>query len=407
MNVEVIIAEFELTTSLVLLFWCSLAVLCYSYAGYPVLLLVAARFLSPTYRYKQECVETVLPRLTVLIVAYNAEHHIRERIKNILSCDYPSDRIEILIASDGSTDGTVSLVEELGHPNVRTLDCPQRRGKTITLVDAVRHISSDVILFTDATNHFDQDTIHNLLRHFGDPHIGIATGKVSLVDEQGEAVESVYWNMEMMLRRAEMRLGIMLGANGPIYAIRRKYFVEPNRPVINDDLVLPMLAHLRHGCGIVYDETARAYMLSSGGLTSEFRRRCRIGAGAYQSLPILMELFGWRNAKQAFAFASHKLMRWVGPFMLVILLITSVMLSTLPGYRLFSLLQATAYSLAVIGLFAPNCGCIARLARVASSFLMMNLALLTGFFRWIIQPQNVVWNPTVRPTFSRIPAVRQ
>jgi cellulose synthase/poly-beta-1,6-N-acetylglucosamine synthase-like glycosyltransferase len=396
-----------LTASLVVLFWSSLTVLCYNYIGYPVLVFLAAKFCRVSDKEPSTPSPVNLPRVTVLIVAYNAEHHIRERISNVLACDYPEDRIEVLVASDGSTDATVSLVEDLGQPHVRALAFSERRGKTRTLVDAVQQVDSDVILFTDATNQFEQDSIHNLVRHFADPQIGIVTGKVALIDERGKPVESVYWNIEMMIRRAEMRLGIMLGANGPIYAIRRDLFVEPRRPVINDDLVLPMLAHLRHSCGIVHDETARGYMLSSGGLASEFRRRCRIGAGAFQSLTVLTEMFRWRHAKHAIAFTSHKLIRWIGPFLLVVLLVTSLSLAADPVYRMFFWLQAAAYSLAVAGLFAPNRGYVARLARIASSFLVLNLALLAGFLRWVRQPEKVIWNPTVRPVLGKVRTIQR
>jgi len=396
-----------LTTSLVFLFWSSLAVLCYNYAGYPILVFLAAKLFPADERRSATSSQEHLPRVTVLIVAYNAEHHIQERIRNVLACDYPHDRIEVLVASDGSTDATVSLVDALDHPHVRAVAFSERRGKTRTLVDAVQQVTSDVILFTDATNQFEQNSIRHLVRHFADPQIGIATGKVSLIDERGKPVESVYWKIEMMIRRSEMRMGIMLGANGPIYAIRRDLFVEPKGPVINDDFVLPMLAHLRHGCGIIHDETARAYMLSSGGLASEFQRRCRIGAGAFQSLPVLSEMLRWRHAKHAIAFTSHKLLRWIGPFLLVVLLVTSLSLSANPVYRLFFWTQAGAYLLAVVGLFAPNRGHIAGLARIASSFLILNVALLAGFFRWVGKPHNVVWNPTVRPVLGKTSMVQR
>lgn len=400
--VNIVVASIEpvLTASLILLFWSAFAVLCYSYAGYPVLVYLASKFCPPQQRYIAPQAQPSLPRVTVLIVAYNAEQHIHGRINNILACDYPADRIEVLVASDGSTDATVRIVEAFQRPQVRALAFFHRRGKSKTLVDAVRHIESDIILFTDATNRFDGQAIRHLARHFADPHVGIVTGKVALIDERGDPMESLYWNMEMMTRRSEMRLGIMLGANGPIYAIRRELFVAPKCPVINDDFVLPILTHLRHQCGIVYDETAKAYMLSSGGLLSEFRRRCRIGAGAYQSLSVLRELFQRRHLKQAAAFISHKLMRWMGPFLLVVLLSSSVYLAALPAYRLLLWGQAAAYLIAVIGLFVPNRGHAPRLARVAASFLVLNLALLAGFFRWLGQPQNVVWNPTVRPVLG-------
>ncbi|MCP4513039.1 MAG: glycosyltransferase, partial [Fuerstiella sp.] len=165
-----------LTTSLVFLFWSTLAVLCYNYAGYPILVFLAAKLFPAADRQSVTSSQEHLPRVTVRIAAYNAEHHIKERIRNVLACDYPHDRIEVLGASAGSTDATVSLVETMDHPHVRAVAFSERRGKTRTLVDAVQQVDSDVILFTDATNQFEQDSIRHLVRHFADPHTGIVTG---------------------------------------------------------------------------------------------------------------------------------------------------------------------------------------------------------------------------------------
>ena len=164
-----------------------------------------------------------------------------------------------------------------------------------------------------------------------------------------------------------------------------------------------MLAHLRHGCDIVHDDTAIAYTLKSGGIFGEFNRRCRIGAGAFQCLPILSELFRWRHSMQVVAFVSHKLLRWVSPFLLATLIVTNISLSSNPGYGWFLFIQAVGYLLAILGLFVPEQGSLfIRVARSASTFVVMNLALFAGFCRWLIAPHNVVWNPTPRPLFKAV-----
>ncbi len=387
-------------TTFIILFWSSLISLCFSYLGYPSLVFLASRCRPTNRRVPAKHADEDLPDVTVLIAAYNAEQHIGERIDNLLACDYPQARLRIVVASDGSTDSTTQVVRSFSHPHIRVIPFAQRRGKARTLVDAVRQLHTEVIVFTDASTVFDRDSVRQLARHFVDPQVGLATGKVAMVDEHGRPSESLYWRSEMMVRRSEAELGIMLGASGAIYAIRRRLFVEPLRPVINDDLVLPMLAHLRHGCEFVFDETAKAYALSSGGLAGEFRRRCRIGAGAFQCLPVLRELVQRRHMKKAFAFGSHKLLRWICPFLLVTLIVTNLALISDPSYRLFIWIQATAYLLAIAGFFVPGRGYIARIARTASSFLVMNLAILTGFFRWAFDPQNVVWSPTPRPVLA-------
>jgi cellulose synthase/poly-beta-1,6-N-acetylglucosamine synthase-like glycosyltransferase len=389
-----------LDTVFTILFWTSLAGLALSYLGYPALLYLLSRYVVLDRRVQVEPADGELPEVTVLIAAHNAECHIVDRVDNILACDYPRHRLRIVVASDGSTDATVERVKRMGYANVRAIDFAQRRGKADTLVSAVRQVHSEVVLFTDASTVFEADSIRQLARHFIDPDVGLATGKVAIVDAEGRPSESLYWRIEMMLRRVEARLGIMLGASGAIYAIRRRLLVEPKCPVINDDLVLPMLVSLRHRCRFVFDESARAYALGGGGLAGEFRRRSRIGAGAFQCLPVLGELLRWRHAKVASAFACHKLLRWVGPFLMVTLLISNVALLSAPGYRIWMTVQTASYLIALVGFVLPRRGRATDAARMASSFLLMNLALLAGFFRWASQPGNVLWSPTRRPAVN-------
>ncbi|MCC7339210.1 MAG: glycosyltransferase family 2 protein [Pirellulaceae bacterium] len=393
-----------MVTVLSIVLWTSLAVVFYSYVGYPLLIFassrIACRWASNAVRAVScaaEPTEAELPTVTVLIAAYNAEQQIRQRIQNLLACDYPSERLQILIASDGSTDGTVQLVREFDRANVSVIPFSQRSGKARTLVAAVEFVTSQVIVFTDAATEFESMAIRRLAEHFVDPAIGIVAGKVAILDEQGRESESLYWKSEMMVRRSEAELGLLMGVSGAVYAMRRSIFVAPRRPTINDDMVLPMLAHLKHRCKFVFEESALAYAVSSGGLKTEFRRRCRIGAGGFQSLAVLSCLFRVQHFRQAAAFTSHKLLRWVCPFLLILILACNLGLLVMPGYQRLLCIQGTAYLLAVIGLFAPNRGLLTRVARTASAFLIMNLAILAGFFQWLIHADQVLWNPTPRP----------
>lgn len=387
-------------TLLEVLLWLSAAGIGFSYLGYPLLVWALSRWKVRTHPEPDVSSDPELPEVTVLITAHNAERHIGERINNILACDYPRDRLRIAVASDGSTDDTVGVVRRFDGAHVQAIPFHHRRGKLPTLVDAVRRVQSEVIVFTDATSRFDRNALRQLTRHFSRPDVGLTAGKLVMVDERGVPAESLYWRTEMMVRRSEGQLGLMLGASGAIYAMRRNVFVEPPCPVINDDMVLPILTQLRHGCRAVFDETARAYALSARGLAGEFRRRQRIGAGAFQSLCALGELFRLRHARLLCVFLAHKLLRWLCPFLLLILLITNVSLMSAWHYRVFMWAQMAAYLFAAIGWLVPGEGNFARIARAASSFVVMNLALLTGFFRWLLAPDNVIWNPTPRPALD-------
>lgn len=384
-------------------FWTAVALVVYTHCGYPLLIAAAARLAAPRDRRRPRAQADAAPTVTVLIAAYNAAQHIDARIDNLLACDYPRARLRILIASDGSTDATAERVRERQDPRVTVAEFPERRGKAATLADAVEHIASDVVVFTDASTCFQPDSLWRLTRHFADPAVGIVTGKAGIVDATGEPIEAIYWRQEMRVRRCEARLGILLGASGAIYAIRRSIFVAPLRPVINDDLVLPMLAHLEHGGRFIFDESARAYVSHTGGLRQEFRRRCRIGAGAYQALTVLSPLLNPRHIRHAFAFVSHKLLRWLCPFLLLLAAGSNLGLLGHPLYDLLFGTQAILYTMAALGVVIPGCGPAARLMRLMTSFCAMNLALLAGFFRWVSDSQNATWNPTPRPHPAAIP----
>ena len=385
----------------------SLLGLFYAYVGYPILIAMLARVLgrddSPTLSDRPDD----LPEITVLIAAHNAANYLTERIENIFACDYPPERLHVLIASDGSTDATPRLVSGFNDGRVKAISFQTRRGKAATLVSAVPSVTSPVIIFTDATTRFDRDSLQRLARHFTDSTVGVVAGKVTMVDGQGSPSESLYWKLENKIRGFEARLGITLGASGAIYAIRRSMFVAPSRPTINDDLVLPMLVRMTHQCRLVFDPTARAFSPSTGGIRCEFLRRQRIGLGAMQCLPTLRGLLRWKNLDQAAAFASHKLIRWFGPFLLIAALVSNLILATEPRFQFLLLLQAFAYGAAVYGLVTSRRSFASRLARSGTSFVVMNAAIGFGICRYLIGHDTVIWNPTERSNWSHIPATSE
>lgn len=384
-------------------FWVAVSLVFYTYIGYPLLIQVAAHRKGETRSGSGELRPEAVPNVTVLIAAHNAAEYILQRIDNLLACDYPAAHLRIVVASDGSTDGTADRVRRHSDPRVAVLDFAVRRGKAATLADAVQRLETDVIVFTDAATYFRADSLLRLTRHFADPTVGIAAGEVGIMDGAGKPIEAFYWRQEMRMRRCEARLGILIGASGAMYAIRRSLFVTPSRPVINDDLVLPTLAQLKHGCRFVIDPSAQAYVSYTGGLLQEFRRRCRIGAGAYQALTVLQPLLHPRHAKQAWAFASRKALRWLCPFLMLIAVVTNGALLGTPAYDSLFALQIGFYGMAVVGLWMRGAGRMARLLRLTTSFCVMNLALLAGFFRWVFDTQQATWHPTPRPNGGCVP----
>ena len=223
--------------------------------------------------------------MSVLVAAYNEEKEIGDRIVNALKQDYPPGMLEVVIASDGSSDRTNEIAAAFAGYGVRLLDYPVRRGKATVLNDAFGELDGEVVVLSDANTYFsDPGVVRKLARWFRDPAVGAVCGKLVLTDpETGTNVDGVYWKYETFLKQCESRLGALLGSNGAIYAIRRELFDGIPPGTVLDDFVIPLLARMRTGKRIVYDPEARADEETPKGIGQEFKRRARIGAGGFQS----------------------------------------------------------------------------------------------------------------------------
>ena len=377
-------------------FWICVGAVVYAYVGYPALLAVCARLFG---KHQVTPSEDALPTVSVVVAAHNEESVIAERVSNLLALDYPADRIEILIASDGSTDRTCDLVRQFVDDRIRLLDFRANRGKSAVLNDALSLARGEVVVMSDANTMMDPAAARRLARWFHDPSVGVVCGRLVLVDSAtGSNADGLYWKFETYLKRWEARLGALLGANGAIYAIRRSLFPELPQRIAVDDFVIPLLARLRHGCGLVYEPLAIATEETPPEMRSEFSRRSRIGAGGFQSLSLLWPLINPMQGWIAFAFLSHKVLRWICPFFLLGAAATSLVLISDPLYRGALLAQVMLYGAAVAGFFWPAFGARFRAARLPAMFAAMNLALLAGFFLWASGRQGGVWRRTARPT---------
>jgi cellulose synthase/poly-beta-1,6-N-acetylglucosamine synthase-like glycosyltransferase len=276
------------------------------------------------------------------------------------------------------------------------LESPLRRGKAGVLNAAFRALRGEIVLLSDANTFTDVDAVRRIVRWFADPRVGVVCGRLVLTDPAtGQNVDSLYWRYETFLKRCEGRLGALLGANGAIYAVRRSCFTGIRSDTIVDDFVIPLVTRLRCGCTIMYDETALAYEETPADFGSEFRRRSRIGAGGFQSLNTLWRLLGPRYGWLAFSFLSHKVLRWMCPFVMIGALATSLLLA---GHRLYLaalIAQVLGYGLSALGL-ARGARPTPRVLRLATMFTTMNAALLVGFWLWASGGQRGIWQRTAR-----------
>ncbi len=366
-------------------FWLSAAGIAYAYAGYPLVVWTAARLFGRTRRCPDEGASP--PFISVLIAAHNEEDIITRRLQNAAALDYPSDRFEVVIASDGSTDATPSLVAEFNDPRVKLIEFRVRRGKADVLNQVIPELRGDIVVFSDANAFIEPGVLRRVARWFQDDRVGVVCGRLVLSDPvSGNNVDSIYWKYETFLKICEARLDALLGANGAIYAIRRKLFAPLRAGTLVDDT----------GSSIVYDTQSVAHEDTPAELASEFERRRRIGAGDFQSIPILYRLLAPSQGWIAFTFLSHKILRWLCPFLLVTMFVSNLLLVTDPWYALALAGQIGAYGAAAAGLAARGPSSAARLLRLITLFMTMNLALLVGFWKWAWCPPVGIWPRTAR-----------
>jgi cellulose synthase/poly-beta-1,6-N-acetylglucosamine synthase-like glycosyltransferase len=368
----------------------------FAYAGYPLVVWLLARAFGRA-AVPPPVESADLPTVSLLVVAHNEAADIDARIRNALALNYPPGKLEIVIASDGSTDGTDAIVAGYADRGVRLLAFRENRGKAAALDAAVPLLTGDVIVLSDANTQMDPEAVRQLAAWFADPTVGVVCGTLVLTDPAtGCNADGLYWRYETFLKKCEGRLGALLGCNGAIYAVRRSVFPRVPAGTIVDDLVIPLAARRATGCRVVYDPHAVAHEETAPDVRAEFRRRARIGAGGFQSIarlwPLLSPAHGWVS----FTFLAHKVLRWLSPFALLGMLILNVPLLDVPGFGWVLAAQVGFYATAALVACLPCRSRALRVARLTTMFAAMNLALLVGFVRWVSGTQGGTWRRTER-----------
>jgi len=374
----------------------SVGLLVYGYGIYPVGLWLLSRILPPAGGDGGRP-RPAWPDVSILLSAYNEERVIGDRVRNLLELDYPVEHLEILVGSDGSTDRTCEVVAGFGAPGLRLIAFERRRGKASVLNDLVARARGEIIVCTDANTFFHRDAVRQLIdalsRH---PSACAVVGCVDLHSPAATGnLDGVYWRYETWIKKLESHFGAVLGANGPIYAFRRERYQPLPSETIVDDFLIPMLIRLRSGGHIFMAPAARAWEISPERVRDEFRRRVRIGAGDLQALILTWRLLLPGKGMVALAYLSHKVFRWLGPWLMLAALAGTLGLIHRPFFQLLFLGQLMLYALgagAGLVLRVPVLGAAASGVRY---FLVLNAAILVGFARFMLGLARPFW--TIAP----------
>lgn len=387
-----------------LAFWASVAVIAYTYAGYPLLVWGMSRLRVPPDRSAPYA-----PMLTLVIAAYNEESVIARKIEESLALEYPADRFELIVAADGSDDRTVEIAEGFAHRGVFVLHRPERAGKMAAITRAVAAARGEVIVFSDANNRYLPQALRAMAAPFADPRVGAVSGRKMVVDDDALGFsEGLYWRYESAIKRWETRLGSTVGVNGEIIALRRDLFRPAPSGIINDDTWMARLV-LRGGHQIVYAEDAVSVERVSATAADERERRSRMVAGQIQVLLRWRSELPLRRPVITWQLISHKILRPLVPLWMTVAAVAGVLAVFFPGSgsgfaALLTLAppwnlilfgaQAAFYLLAGFGIRVG--GRLGKVAYLPRFLWDSNVAAVRGWARILTGRQTPLWDRVAR-----------
>lgn len=367
-----------------IIFWVAVLIPFYAYVGYPLVLLFLRLLI-----HREVKKGPIQPFISLLILAYNEGDVIARKIENSLALNYPVDRLEIVVASDGSKDRTAETAQKLADGNrVRVLAYTENRGKIATLNASVPQLRGEIVVFSDASAMLPPDSVRRLIANFADPAVGAVSGLYKIVKADDVDVgrsEDFYWRYETFLKIQESHLASILGGHGQMHAIRKELYPYPPAGTINDDYIIPVSV-LAKGYRAVYEPTAIVY--EEAHEMTGFGRRIRIMAGNVQQLREIKGLLHPLRPLALFFFLSHKVSRLVVPFAMLAALITNLFLLGSRIYLAIFCAQLAFYLLAALGTFWPL---RPKILMLPFYFTMINAAAFLGFYHALTERRGMAW----------------
>ncbi len=378
-------------------FWTSVLLILYAYIGYPLVTVLLSAFLKREVRRAD-----IEPMVTVLITAYNEERDIAAKLDNCLALDYPKDKLEIVVASDGSSDATDDIVRsyETNEASVRVVlhRVEGRLGKTAAQNSAVKICRGEVVVFSDAASMYDKGAVRALARNYADPNVGAVSGMYTYVDKSQSLAgfgTILFWKIENFIKKRQSMVRTITGCCGCIYSVRKDLYTDLP-PEIISDLVEP-LTILRKGYRIVFEPKALALEETAGATDDEMKMRVRVILRGMNGMLFVRDLFDPRkHGFVAFQLISHKLLRWlVSVFAILAFATNGLLAASSPLYLLLFVGQVLFYFSAAIGYGLERKGMKSRLLSPPLYFCTVNLAALISLVK-VVRGENIVTWQTIR-----------
>ena len=364
------------------IFWLFVSIIFYIYIGYPLVL----RMANLTGQITKK--ENITPHVTLFIPAHNEQKVIREKIENSLALDYPKDKFEVVVASDGSGDSTASIAKDFIERGVILFETKERRGKNSIINEFIRRCHGEIIVFTDANSFFRADAIKNLVRNFGDKGTGCVVGNLRYVDGKtsvGQG-EGLYFRYESMIKELESHFGTLVAATGSIYAIRKTLFTLLDWDVANDFAHPIQIASM--GYKVLFEPDAIAYEKATASAADEFKRRARIVTRGITAFVRYCWSYHMLRGMWGFCFISHKLLRWFIPFILITIFLSNIFLHS-PFFRFALYGQFVFYSIALFGILLKRR--LGKLFVVPYYFCVINAAAFVGILKYLSGKRESIW----------------
>lgn len=361
------------------LFWASVVIICYAYIGYVLVLQLLVLIFKKSKRVRKN--ETYsLPNVSIIIAAFNEERSIQERIENILAQEYPQDKMEIIIASDGSEDNTVAIARSIMVDNVKVLDFQENRGRALLQNDGVQAASGEIIMFSDAETRFDSKYVRNTVQYFDQPDIGCVVGNLIYISDGKSfgADEGLYFTFEKKLRELEAELGILAKASGACMSVR-KFLWRNLVPTDDSDFTTP-LDVLLQGYKVAYAKDAIAYDVPPSTLRNKMKTRIRQSCKCFYGV-----LRKWRVGELfkhpfiSWGLVSHRVVRYLTPFFMIIAFVSNICIAKYSAlYSIAMAFQVLFYGSAMIGFAGYYFNVRLPVISTIMSFVVANCAILLG-----------------------------